>query len=319
MLLGIIKELRMDKTRAVFLVLLFFFIFFTPAGNAPHISTANELFTWKTTLIYSVTGYPRLLKSSTYEPGLVFGESFLPQEIVDLGNRVWDLESTEELIQGSDELMELVSPHELIYFKNVSGIYEGSWNQSVFQEKLEPIKLEIPDLFKPSDNLTSSLLFQSSNSTSPKGSTTINDHSKGNITENFGKRSHSLLMKLHLEIMSARMWLLSRWRRCRSLIAPARHNFRSTWPDFILNPQETLYYLQHRSNTQDCISYHTCCRTRNTLLRPDQSWSSTWIRQQIDTKKILITMHLKKLRFLPRNASISCTAMCTQFPLQSSN
>ena len=191
MLLGIIKELRMDKTRAVFLVLLFFFIFFTPAGNAPHISTANELFTLKDYLDLQ-RNYTRLLKSSTYEPELVFGESFLPQEIVDLGNRVWDLESTEELIQGSDELMELVSPHELIYFKNVSGIYEGSWNQSVFQEKLEPIKLEIPDLFKPSDNLTSSLLFQSGNTTSPKGSTTINDHSKGNITEKFGKVSFTI-------------------------------------------------------------------------------------------------------------------------------
>ncbi|KAF5093051.1 hypothetical protein D0Z00_004267 [Geotrichum galactomycetum] len=181
----------MDKTRAVFLVLLFFFIFFTPAGNAPHTSTANELFTLKDYLDLQ-RNYTKLLKSSTFESGLVFGEPFLPQEIVDLGSRVWALESTEELIQESDELMELVRPDELIYFKNVSGIYEGSWNQTVFEEKLAPIKLEIPDLFKNSDNLTSSLLFQAGNITSGKESTTINDYSKGNVTDDFGKVSFTI-------------------------------------------------------------------------------------------------------------------------------
>lgn len=175
----------------IFLVLLIFFIFFTPAGNSPHLSSPEELFTLKDYLDLQ-RNYTELLKNSVYEPGLVLGEPFLPQEILNVSTRVWALESAEEVVQNDDERMGLMRSNELTYFKNMSGIYEGSWSQYLFENQLAPIRLDIPEHFKHSSKLTSSLLLQANNDTISKESATIKDYTNGNITEDSGKISFSI-------------------------------------------------------------------------------------------------------------------------------
>lgn len=166
----------MEYNRGAFLVFLLFFIFFSPAGSPPHLSSPNELLRLKEYLstqrneteilansswkhlsgkITGITPYP-----AQKEPN---GNQFLPQEIIELANQVWHSEATitSETKENGEKLEErgllglnIVEPlslddGELVFYSNVSGIYEGQWRRPDEGKGLIPRNMTIADMFKP--------------------------------------------------------------------------------------------------------------------------------------------------------------------------
>lgn len=211
----------MESNRGVFLVVLLFFIFFTPAGNAPHISSPNELFRlkeylstqWNETEALSNSTWHRFPKNITgispYPTQKASGgRNFLPPEILDIANQIWHSEitvSTNSAIRRDESLLEFTKRdsvnaegqilHDvgdfgdpLVFYNNISGVYEGKWHQEKHAQGLIPRNMTIADVFKPPTSaliygrnvsLTSSSLDQSEYDTIGA--------SRGNMTEKNGK------------------------------------------------------------------------------------------------------------------------------------
>lgn len=158
---------------------LLFFIFFTPAGNAPHLSSPNELFRLKEYLS-TQRNETEVLANSTWQhlPGnitgispypkqkVVDGKEFLPPEIIDMANQIWHSEVTTKTFVseiehqgGLDErdysdrtetgLPHFDGPSSLVFYTNISGVYEGDWFMSKESKNLIPINMTIAEVFKP--------------------------------------------------------------------------------------------------------------------------------------------------------------------------
>lgn len=157
---------------------LLFFIFFTPAGNAPHLSSPNELFRLKEYLSLQ-RNETELLVNSTWRhiPGnltgvrpypkqkVEHGNEFLPPEVLDLANEIWHSEATiKKEPDGHDdhptELEErdlfnldlpevpVIGDKPLVFYHNISGVYEGEWNQMKDAKNLIPRNMTIAEVFQ---------------------------------------------------------------------------------------------------------------------------------------------------------------------------
>lgn len=170
----------MEYNRGVFLVFLLMFIFLSPAGNPPHLSSPNELFrlkeylslqrnetealansTWGGDLnLTGVSPYPVQEKDSD-------GKRFLPPEILHLAEGLWNSEKVKDKSMDTENLLleravleqEIEVPlniegKELAFFNNVSGIYEGQWQRPKGVEGLIQHNMTIANVFKSPETTT---------------------------------------------------------------------------------------------------------------------------------------------------------------------
>lgn len=200
----------MEVNRGVFLVILIIFIFFTPAGNSPHLSSPDELFRLKEYL-HLQRNETELLRHSSWHHApknltgiTINGTNYLPPEILNLANKIWHSEDgSNGLLDGwsmerrglEDSepvgIADLDSVDPLVFYNNISGIYEGTWKRSKEANGLEPKIMEIPQIFK-----SLSLKNPGSYNQTLEGLNALGlgvpdvlTYSYGNITEDTGKLS----------------------------------------------------------------------------------------------------------------------------------
>lgn len=207
----------MDSNRGVFLIILLLFIFFTPAGNPPHLSTSDELgrlreyismkrnetetlknSTWlhPPSNVSGISPYPKQRKDA----GGIYLNSFLPPEIIDVGLDIWNWEKSIKNPYSIDERAILdpieqqipdLSDSKRAFFTNISGVYEGLWHQ---EEKtkgiLIPRNITIRDVFKPPKTS-----FENNNLITGSDDQFVDDpykETKGNITAGSGRAMYTI-------------------------------------------------------------------------------------------------------------------------------
>lgn len=142
----------MSFTRSLFLICILFFILFTPAGNAPkHASTPDsaadlrQYITWQKTQTDALKnsvwdGALNLTGITTPSAGI---KNFLPKEIQDSVRQLW--------VPSNGKAPDTL---ELVFYSNMSGVYEGSWNRSVYSSDLVPHNMSVEEYLLGQDNLT---------------------------------------------------------------------------------------------------------------------------------------------------------------------
>ncbi|VVT55234.1 uncharacterized protein SAPINGB_P004494 [Magnusiomyces paraingens] len=210
----------MEINRGLFLVLLVFLLFFTPTGNPPHLTSPDEKA--HLNLYFQLQrNETELLKTSTYRyiPGNITGISypqnetgFIPTSIETIAKSLWHSESTQDQIEkqitniqySEDNDDESFQKLQLVFYGNYSGLFHGLWEKPLIS-KLFPRDMQVPEIFRHSDNDEEEALPSATNNSSlihepahqplsqkPTMNKILSAPVEGNITESEGNISFSI-------------------------------------------------------------------------------------------------------------------------------
>lgn len=203
----------MEVNRTFFLLLIIFFIFFSPGETPAHFTTPTEQSQYKLYLQLQ-RNETEILKNSTYDSvagnltGVSHSEnetSFIPDPVKKFAKTIWfselsgvvvdhhDVNSSNKIDDPNDRI-EKSSPFEanndpqppsilskLVFFSNYSGIFSGTWDkpeESLLSE-LVPRHMEIPKILKTSSHNDEN----DNNDTNSLSSNENIDHNETNVEE----------------------------------------------------------------------------------------------------------------------------------------
>lgn len=167
-------------------MILLLFIFFTPAGNPPHLSSSDERHRLQE-FVRTRRNETERLKNSTWlhppenitgilpypvqreDANRIYKQSFLPPEIIDAAIDIWYAEmrttaSTEnqdsvtvlkkrDTIEFDPEYLaksDIEKDQEFAFFSNISGVFEGTWtHENKTRGHLIPRNMTIPEAYMP--------------------------------------------------------------------------------------------------------------------------------------------------------------------------